>query len=51
MNVVGYMLVMIIHELGDGRCVVVFFMTFLKMGQEWRSLILMNWSALMMLLC
>ena len=51
---VGYMLVMITHELGDDKCVVVVmllcFYDFCKMGHEWRSLIMMNWSELMMLL-
>jgi len=54
--VVGYMLLMWIHELEDHKCEVwiscgVLMIFFEKMGQEWRSLILMNWSELMMLLC
>jgi len=49
------MLLILIHALGIDICDVVIkllcLMTFVKMGHKWRSLILLNSSELMMLLC
>jgi len=55
MNVVGYMLVLRIHELDDVKCEVwlsyCVLVIFEKIGQKRRSLILMIVSRVMKLLC